>query len=252
VSPITLYPAIDILDGKAVRLTRGSFDQSKIYESDPRAAARRWVDEGAEALHVVDLDGARCGHPVSLEHLARIAELGPPVQYGGGLRSLEHISDALEAGADRVVLGTAAFADPELLDTALQKFGERISVAVDVRQGRVATRGWVESLELSGEDAVQALGARGVRRIVYTNVDRDGTLDGVDPGDVSRAATAAAGGLLVYSGGVGSIDDLIAIAAVEADSLDGVIVGKALYEERFRLPDAKRALATPEGAREWS
>jgi phosphoribosylformimino-5-aminoimidazole carboxamide ribotide isomerase len=252
VSPITLYPAIDILGGKAVRLTRGEFDQSKVYDADPLAAARRWVDEGAEALHVVDLDGARSGHPVSLEDLARIAELGLPVQYGGGLRSLEDVSAAIEAGAERVVLGTAAFADPELLDTALEKFRERISVAVDVRQGQVATRGWLDRLELSGADAVRALGERGVRRIVYTNVDRDGTLDGVDPADVCRAALAAADGRLVYSGGVGSIDDLIEIAALEADNLDGVIVGKALYEERFRLPDAKRALAASEGAREWS
>ena len=251
-SVITLYPAIDILGGKAVRLTRGEFDQRKVYDADPLTAAERWVDDGAEALHVVDLDGARSGHPVSFEHLGRIAALGASVQYGGGLRSLAHVSAALERGADRVVLGTAAFADPELLDTALQKFGERISVAVDVRNGKVATRGWLEQLELSGADAVRALVKRGVRRIVYTNVDRDGTLEGVDPADVLETALAAADGRVVYSGGVGLVDDLVAIAEAGADNLEGVIVGKALYEGRFRLRDAKQALATPAGTRKWS
>jgi phosphoribosylformimino-5-aminoimidazole carboxamide ribotide isomerase len=247
----TLYPAIDILGGQAVRLTLGSFDQSKVYD-EPLAAARRWAEEGAEALHVVDLDGARAGHPVSLAHLRSIAELGRPVQYGGGLRSMENVADAIAQGATRVVLGTAAYRDPELLAAALDRFGSRVIVSVDVRGGRVATAGWLDHVELTAAEAVKALESRGVERFVYTNVDRDGTLEGVDPDDVHEISQAVGAGRFVFSGGVGSIDDLTAIAHAHAGNLEGVIVGKALYENRFRLRDAKRALEASRETAEWS
>ena len=156
-----LYPAIDILGGNAVRLVRGDFDAKKIYDADPLSAARGWTEAGARALHVVDLDGARTGGPVNLEQLRRIAELGVPVQYGGGLRSPEAIGQALGAGAERVILGTAAFSDPELLERALEAHGpSRVVVSVDVRGQRVATAGWTRTTDLSGEEAIARLGER--------------------------------------------------------------------------------------------
>ena len=146
-----LYPAIDILGGNAVRLVKGDFDASKVYDQDPLAAARRWVKEGAEHLHMVDLDGARAGHPVNLEHVRRVAsELDVPVQLGGGLRTLEAISEALAAGVERVILGTAAFTDPDLLERALEQHGpSRVVVSVDIREGRVTTEGWTKAADVS-------------------------------------------------------------------------------------------------------
>ncbi len=237
-----LYPAIDILGGNAVRLSKGDFDAKKVYDTDPLAAARQWTQAGARHLHVVDLDGAREGRPVNLDHLRRIAlQVGVPVQYGGGLRTLDAIGEALDAGAQRAILGTAAFKDPELLDAALARWPERILVSVDVRGGRVTTAGWTEKTELATEDVVASLYERGARELVFTNVDRDGMLEGPDLEEVDRVA-AAVRGRLIYSGGIGSIADLEGLAALGRPSLAGVIVGKALYEERFTVPEALAAL----------
>jgi phosphoribosylformimino-5-aminoimidazole carboxamide ribotide isomerase len=240
-----LYPAIDILGGNAVRLVKGDFDASKVYDQDPLAAARRWVQEGAEHLHMVDLDGARAGHPVNLEHVRRVTdELGVPVQLGGGLRTLEAISEALEAGVERVILGTAAFTDPDLLERAFEQHGpDRVVVSVDIREGRVTTEGWTKAADVSVSEVFADLIARGVRELAYTNVDRDGMLDGVNHDDVVWVAQAATGGHLIYSGGIGRLEDLRMLAALGEPSLTGVIVGKALYEERFTVAQAKAALA---------
>jgi phosphoribosylformimino-5-aminoimidazole carboxamide ribotide isomerase len=241
---VILYPAIDILGGNAVRLTKGDFDASKVYDQDPLSAARRWVAEGAEHLHMVDLDGARAGHPVNLEHVRRVAsELGVLVQLGGGLRTLEAISQALEAGVERVILGTAAFTDPDLLERALAEHGpQRVVVSVDVREGRVTTEGWTKAADVSLSSVFADLIARGVRELAYTNVDRDGMLDGVNRDDVVGVARAAAGGHLIYSGGIGQLDDLRVLAELGQPNLKGVIVGKALYEERFTVAQARAAL----------
>jgi phosphoribosylformimino-5-aminoimidazole carboxamide ribotide isomerase len=243
VSAPRLFPAIDILGGKAVRLTRGSFDERTVYDEDPVDAARRWLDGGAEDLHVVDLEGARSGAPAALAELAAIAELGAPVQYGGGVRSIDSLSAALDAGALRVVVGTAAFTDQALLDQAIARFAQRVAVAVDLRGGKVATSGWLEQVDLTGPEAVRQMRERGVERFVYTNVDRDGTLEGVDPADVRSASEAAGDARFIYSGGVGSLADLESIAAADVANLEGVIVGKALYEGRFSVAQAKHALA---------
>jgi phosphoribosylformimino-5-aminoimidazole carboxamide ribotide isomerase len=252
---IVLFPAVDIMDGRAVRLTQGDFEQETVYAEQPVEAALGWAKEGARALHVVDLDGARTGSPVALAHLrliveettkaakaAKPAKAGMQVQYGGGLRAIEHLHAALAAGADRVVLGTAAFRDEALLDRALVELGKRLAVAVDVRGGQVATAGWTTTAELSGTEAVAAMLRRGVRRFVYTNVDRDGMLSGPDRGEVARVAEAVGGERFVYSGGVGSLDDLRALASLGLSNLEGVIVGKALYERRFSLAEAQMAL----------
>ncbi len=243
-SRVILYPAIDILGGHAVRLTKGDFGASKVYDEDPWSAARAWVRDGASHLHVVDLDGARAGEPVNLEHLSRIAgEAGVPVQYGGGLRTLAGVNRALAAGAQRVILGTAAFTDPALLEQALAEHGpERVVVSVDVRGTHVTTEGWTKTTEISVMRVFADLLAQGVRELVYTNVDRDGMLGGINLDNVFWAAQAAEQGHLVYSGGIGELDDLRGLARLREPNLAGVIVGKALYERRFTVAEAQEAL----------
>ncbi len=237
-----LYPAIDIMEGCAVRLTKGDFEAKKVYDEDPLSAARAWVQAGARYLHVVDLDGARAGHPVNLRHVQRIAsELGVPVQLGGGLRTLQAIEDTLAAGAQRAILGTAALTDPQLLDAALARWPGQIVVSVDVRGGRVSTAGWTETSQSTAQELIEDLQARGVTDIVYTNVDRDGMLEGPDLQEVAAVARAVRG-QLTYSGGIGQLADLEGLYALAEPSLTGVIVGKALYEERFTVAAARAAL----------
>jgi len=237
-----LYPAIDMRGGKAVRLAQGDFAQETVYDAEPLSAARAWVEGGARWLHVVDLDGARDGAPANLEHLERIAgELGVPVQFGGGLRSLESIEAALAAGAERVILGTAAFTDIDFLDDVLGAFRERVIVSVDTRGGNVSTSGWQQTTQMPAENVIDRLQHRGVRSFVYTNVDRDGMLQGPDLDEVRRIAGVVRGRFL-YSGGIGSIADLYGLAALRQVNLGGVIVGKALYEGRFTIDEAQRAL----------
>jgi phosphoribosylformimino-5-aminoimidazole carboxamide ribotide isomerase len=242
---VILYPAIDILGGCAVRLRRGDFAASTLYDEDPLAAARAWVRAGADHLHVVDLDGARAGHPVNLEHVRRIIrELAVPVQLGGGLRSEETVSAALEMGVARVILGTAAFGDGELLERVLTEHGpERVMVSVDARRGRVVTEGWTRSTNVGIRTVLASVIGRGVRELLYTDVDRDGMLEGVAAQEVLGAAEAAHEGHLIYSGGIGSLEDLRLLASLEAPSLVGAVVGKALYEGRFTIAQAQSALA---------
>jgi phosphoribosylformimino-5-aminoimidazole carboxamide ribotide isomerase len=239
-----LLPAIDILDGKAVRLARGDFDEQTVYDSDPLDAARRWVRDGARALHVVDLDGARTGAPANLEHVRRIAaELDVPVQVGGGLRSAQAVRDALAAGAARIVLGTAAYRDVDLLDEVLAEHGDRVVVSIDARDGLLATAGWTEQSEIPAESVIERLGHRGVRRYVYSSIERDGMLEGPDLDAVARIAQIVRGSF-VYSGGISSLEDLRSLAALRQVNLSGVIVGKALYEQRFGIADALAALTS--------
>jgi phosphoribosylformimino-5-aminoimidazole carboxamide ribotide isomerase len=237
-----LLPAIDILGGQAVRLARGEFDQQTVYDADPLDAAERWVADGARVLHVVDLDGARSGAPSNLEHVRRIAAaVDVPLQVGGGVRSIEAVRDAAAAGASRIVLGTAALRDIDLIDTALAEFGERIVVSVDARGGRLAAEGWTEQTELPVGAVVERLGARGVRRFVYSSIERDGMFTGPDL-DGARTVADAVRGSFIYSGGVSSLDDLRALVALRQVNLVGVIVGKALYEGRFSVAEAQAAL----------
>ncbi len=237
-----LYPAIDILGGHAVRLVKGDFAQSKVYDESPLGAARGWAQAGARFLHVVDLDGARAGEPVNLEHLREItSELEVPVQYGGGLRSLPAVREALRAGAGRVILGTAAFTDVEFLDEVMRAWPERVLVSVDVRGGNVATAGWTETTQMTPDAVIRRLQARGVRNFVYTNVDRDGMLEGPDLQEVRRVAQSVRGRFL-YSGGIGQLNDLRGLTDLRQVNLAGVIVGKALYEGRFTFAEAQEQL----------
>jgi phosphoribosylformimino-5-aminoimidazole carboxamide ribotide isomerase len=243
---VILYPAIDIMGGKAVRLVEGRFEDATTYHDDPLDAAQSWVDAGARYLHVVDLDGAKEGAPRSIEHLRRIVRgTGVPVQYGGGLRSVDAVRDALRAGAERAIVGTAAFRDVDFLDEILGTFGPRIVVSVDVRGGYISTAGWTKTTELPAEDAIRRLQDRGVASFVYTNADRDGTLEGPDSDEVQRVAEAVRGRFL-YSGGIGRREDLETLARLRQVNLSGVIVGKALYEKRFTIAEGQAAL---DGAR---
>jgi phosphoribosylformimino-5-aminoimidazole carboxamide ribotide isomerase len=237
-----LYPAIDILDGRAVRLVEGRFEDATTYHDDPLEAARSWVSAGARFLHVVDLDGARSGEPRALDHLRRIvAETGVPVQYGGGLRTVDAVRDALGAGAQRAIVGTAAFRDVDFLDDIVTTHGSRIVVSVDVKDGMIATSGWTHTTELPAGEAIRRLTARGVRSFVYTDVSRDGRLTGPELDGVRRVAEAVRGKFL-YSGGIGSLDHLRALARLRRVNLAGVIAGKALYEKKFTLAEGQAAL----------
>jgi phosphoribosylformimino-5-aminoimidazole carboxamide ribotide isomerase len=240
---LILYPAIDIRGGKAVRLVQGDYDRETVYDADPLDAAKRWVSEGAQFLHVVDLDGAREGRPVNLEHVRRIAaEAGVPIQCGGGLRDEQAVAAALEAGAERAVVGTVALRDPDLVGRLVDEHGDRIVVGVDTRRGRVAVAGWLEETEADPADLITAMAARGVSRFIYTPVEADGLLEGPATGDLPRIAAAAPNADLIYSGGIGSLDHLRALAALAIPNLTGVIVGRALYDRRFGVSDASKVL----------
>jgi phosphoribosylformimino-5-aminoimidazole carboxamide ribotide isomerase len=240
---VILYPAIDIRDGHAVRLERGEYGRETLYDDDPADAARRWVEQGARFLHVVDLDGARSGSPENLAHVRRIAaEVSVPVQLGGGLRDAGAVAEALEAGASRVVLGTATLAQPELVEALAAEHGEGIVAGVDARSGRVAIEGWERETAASPGDLIAELAGRGVRRFVYTPVEVDGTMEGPGIDGLRAAAAAAVDAELIYSGGVGSLDHLRALAGLGLGNLAGVIVGRALYEGRFTVAEGQAAL----------
>jgi len=246
---VILYPAIDILDGKAVRLVEGRFEDQTVYHDDPLEAARSWVEAGARFLHVVDLDGARSGEPRSIEHLRRIVrETGVPVQYGGGLRTLPAVREALRAGAERVIVGTAAFRDVDFLDAVVQAYGPRVVVSVDVRGGLISTSGWTQTTQMPAVDAVRRLQDRGVTSFVFTDVDRDGKLDGPNLDSV-RAVGEAVRGRFLYSGGIGELDHLRALAGMRLVNLAGVITGKAIYEGHFTIAEGQAALDGDRGVR---
>ncbi len=232
-----ILPAIDILGGRCARLYQGRFDRARIYADDPVAVARAWAEAGARWVHVVDLDAARAGRPVNLGVVAAVVRsAGVAVQYGGGVRTLGQLEELLGLGVGRVVVGTAAFTDPDFLAEACRRFGDRIAVALDVRDGQVAVAGWEAALPLDPVAAVGRLEAAGVRRLVVTDVGRDGTLEGVDL-DLVREILKAASVPVIVGGGVGSFGDLKALKGL---GVEGVILGRALYEGRV---DLRAALA---------
>jgi phosphoribosylformimino-5-aminoimidazole carboxamide ribotide isomerase len=240
---VILYPAIDVRGGHAVRLLRGDYAQETRYDADPVDAAARWASQGARFLHVVDLDGARDGKPANLEAVRRIAAaVDCPIQVGGGLRDPASVSALIEAGAERVVIGTAAHRDPEFLDMMLASQGGRIVVAVDARGDSVALSGWTETGGVDPAAAVAALSERGVERFLFTPIEVDGTMEGPSIDSLQRVAAATDASLL-YSGGIGNLDDLRHLADAAPANVEGVIVGRALYEERFTVAEAEVALA---------
>jgi phosphoribosylformimino-5-aminoimidazole carboxamide ribotide isomerase len=239
---LILFPAIDIRGGKAVRLSQGDYEKETRYDDDPVVAARRWVEGGARWLHVVDLDGARAGAPVNLAHVRRIVSaVSVPVQLGGGLRDSRKVEEAISSGVERVVLGTAAVRDPDMAEAIAAAHGDRVVASVDARSGKVAAEGWTEESELGATEVIAELSRRGLRRFVYTPVDVDGLMEGPDIDSLTEVAQST-DGEVIYSGGVGSLDDLRSLAGLGLSNLEGVIVGKALYEQRFTVTEARAAL----------
>jgi phosphoribosylformimino-5-aminoimidazole carboxamide ribotide isomerase len=235
-----VIPAIDLKDGRCVRLVQGDFERATVFGDDPPAVARHWQAEGARRIHVVDLDGARNGTPAQLGIVRAIARaVDVPVQLGGGLRTAADVAAAFETGIDRAILGTAAFEDRGLLDRSLDRFGERIAVGIDARDGRVAVRGW---LELSGADALsfaRKLAAHGLRTIVYTDIARDGMLQGPNIAAIERMVEAVSGVEVIASGGVSRPEDLLALSRTGARA---AIVGTALYAGAVDLRAALEAM----------
>jgi len=239
---VILYPAIDIRGGQAVRLLQGDYERETTYDADPVDAAKRWADEGAEFLHVVDLDGAKAGEPRNLDAIERIvASVSCPIQVGGGLRDPQSVRAMLDAGADRVVIGTAALKDPEFLDAMLEAHGHRVVVSVDARAGQVAVEGWTEEGEESVVDAVAALSERGVARFLCTAIEVDGTMEGPALQQLNEIATATKS-QVIASGGVGNLTHLESLAQASSPNIEGAIVGRALYEQKFTVAEAIEAL----------
>ncbi len=235
-----LYPAIDIRGGQAVRLLQGDYGREIAYDADPVDAARRWDAEGAEFLHVVDLDGAKAGSPRNLDTIGRIAvAVQCPIQVGGGLRDGAAIDAVLAAGAERVVIGTAALRDPDLLDRALAAHGDRLLVSVDARDGKVSLSGWTEATGMDVVEVVGELAERGVDRFLCTEINVDGMMGGPAL-DLLGKIAAATSAQVIASGGVGDLAHLQALAlqGKRSTNLEGAVVGRALYERRFTVAEA--------------
>lgn len=242
-----LYPAIDLLEGRAVRLLKGDRKSARIYAEDPAAQARSFVEQGARVLHVVDLDAA-FGGKRQLGLIAKIVKAAAPalVQVGGGVRDLEAAAETLRAGAGRIILGTAAVEKPSLAGAAVNMFGpDKVACGVDIKDGRAATRGWTEARGPAAFDLAAAFAAQGVRFMVVTAVSRDGTLEGFDLALLREVGRAAPQTQLIASGGAGELSHLRVLAAAEIHNLAGAIAGTALYEGKFTVREAQAALEGP-------
>ena len=236
-----IVPAIDIKDGRCVRLVQGDYVQATVFDHDPAAVARRWEKLGAQRLHVVDLDGAKAGRPVNAQVVfAIVRAIGIPVQLGGGLRDQAAVDAALNLGVERVILGTAAVREPHLIARLVEQYGDRIVVGVDARDGWVAAQGWTEMSHIKADDLVSRMGVLGVRTVIYTDIGRDGMLAGPNL-DAVVELVHVGGPDIVASGGVATEEDLLALART---GVAGVIVGKALYTGAVDLPHAIAAVHT--------
>lgn len=234
-----LYPAIDIHQGRAVRLTQGDYATANIYDESPAHAAQRWVAEGATQLHVVDLDGAKAGHPVNLDAIAAIAAaVSVPIQLGGGIRTHADVHTVRQLGVQRVIIGTKAVQDPTFVASLVEQHGDAIIVGVDARDGFVQTAGWLAGSQVQASDLVAQMRDIGVTRVIYTDISRDGTLS-----EPNYAATAALlhpqGPLIIASGGVSQTAQLVTLARL---GIHGAIVGKALYTGAIHLTSALATL----------
>lgn len=240
---ITIIPAIDLKDGKCVRLKQGLANEETVYSDSPADMAKHWQKEGGEFLHVVDLDGAFDGKPVHLEELKAICKaIQIPVEIGGGIRTDEDIENLLATGVTRVILGTRACEHPEELARLASMFGgEKIAVGIDAREGKVQTKGWVETTDMNAVDLAKQVDAAGVGTIIYTDTSRDGMMDGVNAFEMGKICSAVKCNV-VASGGVSSVEDIKRLVALNCDNLTGAIVGKALYEETVTVRQLKKAV----------
>jgi phosphoribosylformimino-5-aminoimidazole carboxamide ribotide isomerase len=227
-----LYPAIDIRGGKAVRLVEGDFDRETTFDADPVDAARRWEAAGAEWIHIVDLDGARSGTGANRDAIARIRDaVSCRIQLGGGIRSLATVDELLDSGIDRVILGSIAVTDPQVVLDAVARHGERIAVGLDARDGKLATSGWETQTDADAFDTARQMGDAGVRHIIFTDIRRDGTLTGPNV-DALRRMVASTAADVIASGGIGSAGDVLGLRDT---GVGGVIIGRALYDGRIDL-----------------
>lgn len=235
---MVILPAIDLKDGKCVRLRQGRADDVTVYCDDPAAQARDWAAQGGRELHVVDLDGAFAGTPRHAETIARIiAAFGGPVEVGGGLRTVDALASVIEAGAARAIIGSAALEDPEFLSKAVELYGEKIAVGIDARDGFVQTKGWVETTQVKATDLAAAVARIGVNTIIYTDTATDGMLDGPNLTQMAAICDAAPTCQVTASGGVSSPFDVENLKALERSNLRAAIVGKALYDGRTTLKE---------------
>ena len=236
-----IYPAIDLKNGQCVRLYKGDMDQKTVYNDDPAAQAMAWQNAGFSWVHVVDLDGAVDGHSANQDAVKAIIDaVDIPVQLGGGIRNLEHIQYWIDQGVSRVILGTVAVKDPDLVREACRLFPDQIVVGIDARDGYVAVEGWMETSDVLIEDLAKQFEKAGVAAIIYTDIDRDGTGMGVNLESTSSLA-AATSIPVIASGGIGSLSHLYELyTASQKQDLEGVVVGKALYEDQVDVCDALR------------
>ena len=237
-----VIPAIDLLSGRCVRLYQGDYARSQVFNDNPADVARQWFEQGASLLHIVDLDGAKTGRVVNRPAIeAIITEVPVPVQVGGGLRDRSSVAELLELGVQRVILGTVAVEQPHLVADLCQEFPGQIVVGIDARNGRVATRGWLETSEVLATGLAVQMQEVGAAAIIYTDIHRDGTLTGPNL-EALRELTAAVSIPVIASGGVSSITDLLSLLALEPLGVTGVIVGRALYTGDISLIDALSAI----------
>jgi phosphoribosylformimino-5-aminoimidazole carboxamide ribotide isomerase len=233
---VLVYPAIDLRGGQCVRLQQGDYSRETVFDADPVAAARRWVAQGAEFLHLVDLDGARDGRPVNAEAIkAIVAAAGVPCQLGGGLREEAHLEQALSWGVARVILGTRAAREPAWAEAMCRRFPGRVALGIDARDGRVAAQGWTETSALAALDLARRAAAWPLSAIIYTDITKDGMLEGPNVAATAELAAAVAPVPVIASGGVTTLDD---VARLARHRLAGCIVGRALYEGRLDLAAA--------------
>ena len=238
-----IIPAIDLKDGRCVRLFQGEMDKETVYFEDPVAAAQHWVAEGATFLHIVDLNGAVEGRPVHTKEVEAICKQpGLSVELGGGLRSIESVQVALDLGAARVVIGTAAHDNADFLRALCKKFPGRIVVGIDARQGKVAVKGWTETTAMDAVELARRCQGDGAARIIYTDISRDGTREGVNVEETLKIARAVKIPIIA-SGGVSTLDDIRELLPLEKEGVEGVIVGRALYAGAFTLQEALEAAA---------
>lgn len=241
-----IIPAIDIRDGKCVRLFKGDFAKETVFSDRPEEMARKWQNAGARFLHLVDLDGALAKKPMNLDTVERILHsVELPVELGGGIRSLEHIETALSLGVHRVILGSVAVQEPELVKEACQRYKERIVVGIDAKDGIVAVDGWGVSGDVEAGELARRMVKAGVRTIIYTDISRDGTLAGVNT-EATVALAKESGASVIASGGVSSLADIRRLKALEAEGVCGVIVGKSIYTGAL---DLAKAIEIAEGER---
>jgi phosphoribosylformimino-5-aminoimidazole carboxamide ribotide isomerase len=237
-----VIPAIDLLDGRCVRLYQGDYAQAETFDENPVAVARQWADQGATWLHVVDLDGAKAGHPVNLAAIAAIVDaIAIPVQVGGGLRDRASVASLLELGVRRAILGTVAVEQPDLVRQLCTEFPGQIVVGIDARNGKVATRGWLETSDVMAPALAQQMATAGAAAIIYTDIHRDGTLQGPNL-EALRDLASHIDVPIIASGGVSSVTDLLNLLALEPLGVTGAIVGRAIYTGDVDMAEALRAV----------